>query len=173
MAGTAVAFAGMARQAELVRAGELSSRELVELHLERVERLDPKLNAFRVVLAERALAEAEAADRRRASGEEAPLLGIPIAVKDSQDVAGELTTLGTGAVDEPARQDSEMVRRLRAAGAIVIGKTNLPELAYAGFTETKTWGITRNPWNMDRTTGGSSGGSAAAVAAGLIPGSAA
>ncbi len=170
MAGTAVAFAGMARQAELVRAGELSSRELVELHLERVERLDPKLNAFRVVLAERALAEAEAADRRRASGEEAPLLGIPIAVKDSQDVAGELTTLGTGAVDEPARQDSEMVRRLRAAGAIVIGKTNLPELAYAGFTETKTWGITRNPWNMDRTTGGSSGGSAAAVAAGLIPG---
>jgi amidase len=166
---TELAFAGLARQAELVRAGEVSPRELVELYLERIERLDPRLNAFRVVRGERALAEAEQAAKRRESGEEAPLLGVPIAVKDSQDVAGELTTHGTNAVDEPADEDSEMIRRLRAAGAIVIGKTNLPELAFAGFTETETWGVTRNPWNTDRVPGGSSGGSAAAVAAGLVP----
>ena len=134
MSDVDVAFAGMARQAESVRAGELSSRELVDLYLERIERLDPKLNSFRVVLAERALAEAEAADKRRASGEEAPLLGVPIAVKDTQDLAGELTTYGTGAVDQPAAADGEMVRRLRAAGAIVIGKTNTPEFGYTGLT---------------------------------------
>src|SRR5215211_7940158 len=162
-----VAFAGMAGQAELVRAGHVSARELVGLYLERIERLDPSLNAYRVVLGERALAEADAADRRRTAGEEAPLLGVPIAVKDSQDVAGELTTHGTAAVDRPAAGDCEMVRRLRAAGAIVIGKTNLPELAFAGFTESPTWGVTRNPWNTERVPGGSSGGSGAAVAASL------
>ena len=170
MADVDVAFAGTARQAELVRAGEVSPRELVELYLERIERLDPRLNAFRVVLAERALAEAEEAEKRSSSGETAPLLGVPIAVKDSQDLAGELTTLGTGVVDRPAAADCEMVRRLRAAGAIVIGKTNLPELAFAGFTESRAWGVTRNPWNTDRVPGGSSGGSAAVVAAGLAAG---
>ena len=147
MPETDVAFAGVARQAELVRAGEVSPRELVELYLERIERLDPRLNAFRVVLPERARAEAEEAERRRASGDDAPLLGVPIAVKDNHDVAGELTTHGTGCVDEPAAQDSELIRRLRAAGAIVIGKTNLPELAFAMFTESATWGVTRNPWD--------------------------
>ena len=78
-------------------------------------------------------------------------MGVPIAVKDSQDVAGELTTHGTGCVVKPATADSEMVRRLRAAGAIVIGKTNLPELAFAMFTESPTWGVTRNPWDTERT----------------------
>ena len=169
MPDTELAFAGLARQSELVRVGEVSPRELVELYLERIERLDRKVNAFRVVRAEQALAEADEAAKRRDSGEEAPLLGVPIAVKDSQNVAGELTTHGTNAVDVPAAEDSEMVRRLRAAGAIVIGKTNLPELAFAGFTETETWGVTRNPWNTDRVPGGSSGGSGAAVAAGLVP----
>ena len=82
-------------------------------------------------------------------------------------MAGELTTHGTGCVDEPATEDCELVRRLRAAGAIVIGKTNLPELAFAMFTESPTWGATRNPWDLERTSGGSSGGSGAAVAAGL------
>jgi amidase len=162
-----LAFAGLARQAEAVRAGEVSPRELVELYLERIERLEPRLNAFRVVLAERALAEAAEAERRRSSGDEGPLLGVPIAIKDSQDVAGELTTHGTGCVVEPATADSEMVKRLRTAGAIVIGKTNLPELAFAMFTESPTWGVTRNPWDPERTPGGSSGGSGAAVAAGL------
>jgi len=167
MADTDVAFAGPARQAELIRAGEVSPRELVTLYLKRIAQLDTKLNSFRVVRAEQALTEADEAERRRESGDEAPLLGVPIAVKDTQDVAGEVTTFGTGAVDEPAREDSTVVRRLRAAGAIVIGKTNLPELAFAMFTESPTWGITRNPWDLTRVPGGSSGGSGAAVAAGL------
>jgi amidase len=167
MADADVAFAGAARQAEMVRAGEVSPRELVSLYLKRIEELDSKLNAFRVVRAERALEEADEAERRRGSADDAPLLGVPVAIKDTKDVAGEVTTIGTGAVDEPAREDSEVVRRLRAAGAIVIGKTNLPELAFAMFTESPTWGVTRNPWDVTRVPGGSSGGSGAAVAAGL------
>ncbi|MEA2423774.1 MAG: amidase, partial [Thermoleophilaceae bacterium] len=125
-----LAFSGLARQAELIRAGEVSSRELVELYLERIERLDPQLNSYRVVMAERALAEADQADARRRSDGERPLLGVPIAIKDNIDVAGEVTTFGTNAYDpEPAREDAEMVRRLRAAGAVILGKTLLPELA--------------------------------------------
>ena len=120
-----------------------------------------------MVRAEQALEEADEAESRRASGEDAPLLGVPVAVKDTMDVAGEVTTLGTGAAGDPAREDSEIVRRLRAAGAIIIGKTNLPELAFAMFTESETWGVTRNPWDVTRVPGGSSGGSGAAVAAGL------
>ena len=163
-----LAFAGAARQAQVVRAGEVSSRELVELYLERIGRLDPELNAYRLVLADRALAEADAADARRAAGEQAPLLGVPVAIKDSFDVEGEVTTHGTGAYGPPAAADSEVVRRLRGAGAVILGKTNLPELAIMGTTESPTWGVTRNPWNPDRTPGGSSGGAAAAVAAGLV-----
>ena len=165
-----LAFAGVVRQAELVRSGEVSSKELVELYLGRIERIDPELNSFRTVLAERALAAAQQADARRAAGEDGalrPLLGVPIAVKDVEDLAGEVTTLGTGANVTPARQDSELVRRLRAAGAVIIGKTNVPELAIMGETEGPSFGITRNPWNTDRSPAGSSGGSAAAVAAGL------
>jgi amidase len=164
-----IAFAGAARQAEMVRAGEVSPAELVRLYLERIERLDPRLNSFRVVLRDRALLEAEQAEARLKGGEERPLLGVPIALKDEVDLAGELTTRGTDAFTEPATADSEMVRRLREAGAIVVGKTLLPELAICGFTESATFGVTRNPWNPQRTPGGSSGGSAAAVAAGLVP----
>jgi amidase len=164
-----IAFAGAARQAEMVRAGEVSPRELVELCLERIGRLDPQLNSFRVVLAERALLEAEQAEARLKGGEERALLGVPIALKDSVDLAGELTTHGTDGFSEPASADSEMARRLREAGAIVVGKTQLPELAICGFTESATWGVTRNPWDPQRSPGGSSGGSAAAVAAGLVP----
>jgi len=165
---TDLAFAGLARQAELVGEGAVSPRELVELSLTRIERLDPELNAFRVVFAERARAEAAAAE---GGGPEAdkPLLGVPVAVKDDLDVAGEVTAFGTGAYGAPAREDSAVVRRLRAAGAIVVGKTNVPELTQWPFTESITWGITRNPWDLERTPGGSSGGSAAAVAAGLVP----
>jgi len=162
-----LAFAGIARQAEMVRAGEVSSRELVELYLERIERLDPPLNAYPVAMGERALAEAEQADARRRSGGERPLLGVPIAIKDNTDVAGEVTTYGTNAYGEPAREDAEYVKRLRAAGAVILGKTHLPELAVYPITESATWGVTRNPWDPQRTTGGSSGGSGAAVAAGL------
>jgi len=169
MGGEDIAFAGAARQAEMVRAGEISPTELVRLHLDRIERLDPKLNSFRVVLAERALLEAEQAEARLKGGDERPLLGVPIALKDEVDLAGELTTRGTDGFTEPASADSEMVRRLREAGAIVVGKTLLPELAICGFTESATFGVTRNPWDPQRTPGGSSGGSAAAVAAGLVP----
>jgi amidase len=164
-----IAFAGAAKQAEMVRAGEASPTELVRLYLDRIERLDPQLNSFRVVLAERALLEAEQAEARLKGGDERPLLGVPIALKDEVDLAGELSTHGTDAYPDPAPADSEMVRRLREAGAIVVGKTHLPELAICGFTESATWGVTRNPWDPQRTPGGSSGGSAAAVAAGLVP----
>src|SRR2546422_9879663 len=112
-----VAFAGVAAQVELVRRGEVSSRELTELSIDRIVRLDPRLNAFRVVLAERALEEAERADERRAGGEDAPLLGVPIAVKDNVDVAGEVTTHGTNAYGGAAIDDSQVVKRLRGRGA--------------------------------------------------------
>jgi amidase len=167
--GDDLAFAGAAKQAEMVRAGEVSPRELVQLSLDRIARLDPQLNSFRVVLAERALLEAEQAEARRSAGDERPLLGVPIAIKDEVDVAGEVKTWGTDAFTEPAKADAEIVRRLREAGAIVIGLTLLPEMAICGFTESATYGVTRNPWNSQHTPGGSSGGSAAAVAAGLVP----
>jgi amidase len=162
-----VAFAGAARIAEMVRAGEISPSELVEIYLERISRIDPKLNAYRVVLEEGARADAEKAEKRVAAGEEAPLLGVPVAIKDNVDYAGEITSDGTAAYGEPAREDSLIVRRLRDAGAVILGKTNLPELAIYGFTESPTWGDTRNPWDPSRTPGGSSGGSGAAVAAGM------
>jgi amidase len=167
--GDELAFAGAARQAEMVRAGEVSATELVGLYLDRIQRLDPELNSFRKVFAEKAMLEAEQAEARVRAGEERPLLGVPVAIKDEVDVAGEINTHGTDGFAEPAKQDSEMVRRLREAGAIVIGLTLLPELAICGFTESATYGVTRNPWNPQRTPGGSSGGSAAAVAAGLVP----
>src|SRR5215211_6105156 len=162
-----LAFAGAARQAEAIRRGEVSSAELVELYLDRIERLDPELNAYRVVMGERALADARQADSRRAAGDERPLLGVPIAVKDTEDVAGEVTGWGTAAHGGPAERDNDFVSRLRAAGAVILGKTNLPELAIMGVTEGPAFGVTRNPWDTDRTPGGSSGGSGAAVAAGL------
>jgi len=153
----------------MVRAGDVSPRELVQLCLDRIERLDPQLNSFRAVFAERALLEAEQAEARLRSGEERPLLGVPVAIKDEVDVTGDVTTYGTDGFEQPAAADAEAVRKLREAGAIVVGKTLLPELAICGFTESATYGVTRNPWNPQRTPGGSSGGSAAAVAAGLVP----
>ena len=164
-----LAFAGVAGQLELLRRGEVSSRDLVELSLARVAALDPELNAFGAVYAERARADADGADARRAAGEDAPLLGLPVAVKDEIDIAGEVTSRGTAAFTDRAAEDAEVVRRLRAAGAVVVGKTTMPELGLWPFTESVTWGVTRNPWDVERTPGGSSGGSAAAVAAGIVP----
>lgn len=163
------AFAGVVRQAALVSDGEVSPRELVELALARIAALDPQLNAFRTVLAEQALADADRAGSVAAQ-DRGPLHGVPVAIKDDQAVEGQPLTLGTGAHGgDPEPADSEIVRRLRAAGAIVVGITRVPELTQWPFTETATGAITRNPWDLNRTPGGSSGGSAAAVAAGMVP----
>ena len=165
-----LAFAGVARLRDLLRARELTPRELVELYLGRIERLDTRLNAFVSVRADEALAEADAALRRLRAGEAGALLGIPAVVKDNVDIAGEVTTHGTRAQDTPAPADAEVVRRLREAGAPILGKTTLPELATCGqLTESPAYGVTRNPWDPARTSGGTSGGTAAAIAAGLAP----
>src|SRR3954453_14509721 len=159
-------FAGPRRQAELVAAGDVSPRELVDACLQRIAHVDREVNAFRVVLADEARAEADALAGADPAGR--PLFGVPVAVKDDMDVAGQATMFGTGILRSPVARDGEIVRRLREAGAIVIGKTNVPELTIWPWTESLAQGITRNPWHLDRITGGSSGGSAAAVAAGLV-----
>lgn len=164
-----LAFAGVARHAELVRCGEVSPRELVETVLERMELLDRDLNAFRVVFAERALLEADQAGARTRAGADRPLLGVPIAVKDDMAVAGTPRVCGSNAHAGPESQDSELVRLLRVAGAIVVGVTRTPELTLWPFTETAHGGATRNPWSLRHTPGGSSGGSGSAVAAALVP----
>ncbi len=153
-------------QAALVRAGELSSRELVEASLEAIDRLDGELNAFVTLAPERALAEADAIG----PGDDRALAGVPIAVKDILALTeGIRTTFGTAAVgDWVPPFDSAVVRRLRSAGAIVVGKTNTPEMGILPVTEPHRFGPTRNPWDTARTPGGSSGGSAAAVAAGMV-----
>ncbi|MEV8427143.1 amidase [Streptomyces sp. HUAS 31] len=161
--------AGLAESARALADGEVTSRALVEEALARIEATQGSLNAFRVVRAEAALAEAEAADRELATGVRLPLLGVPVAVKDDTDVAGEPTAFGCSGQFPPAAKDAEAVRRLRAAGAVIVGKTNTCELGQWPFTEGPAFGATRNPWHRDHTPGGSSGGSAAAVAAGLVP----
>ncbi len=155
-------FEGPAALAEMVSSHQLHPRELVELSLRRIETLDPQLNAFRVTMAEQALAAAE----RTGQG---PLAGVPVAVKDDLELAGQSTTRGSRTYGSPAPADAEAVRRLRTAGAIPIGVTNVPELMIFPWTVSEANGITRNPWNRSRTPGGSSGGSAAAVASGMVP----
>ncbi len=167
MDSIALAFAGAAEQARLLAAGMITAPALLDVYLDRIARLDPQLRAYRVVLAESARVEAAAAQNRLENGERLPLLGVPIAIKDDVDVAGEVTTYGSRAHGPARTADAEVVRRLRAAGAVIVGKTAVPELMLWSFTETVAFGATRNPWNTDRTPGGSSGGSGAAVAAGL------
>nr|WP_038169541.1 amidase [Tomitella biformata] len=147
----------------------VSSVELTTRSLDAIEASQPTLNAFRRIRRDDALAEALAADQRRAQGEDLPLLGVPIAIKDDVNLAGLPTAFGCDDANlPPARADSEMVRRLRAAGAIIVGKTNTPELGQWPLTG-GAGNHTRNPWSREHTPGGSSGGSAAAVAAGLVP----
>jgi amidase len=165
-----LAFTGLVDQVDLLRSGEVSSRELVELSLRRIEASQPRLNAFRVVRAEEALAEADGADQRLRGGDRGPLLGVPVAIKDDVDLAGQTTPFGCGGELVARRTDAELVRRLRDAGAIVVGKTQAPEVGQWHFTETPAFGVTRKPWHEDHAPGGSSGGAAAAVAAGLVAG---
>ncbi|MCW2776851.1 MAG: amidase, partial [Frankiales bacterium] len=163
-----VAYAGLLGQRALLREGRLSAVELLGLCLARIDALDGRLNAFCTLFREGALAEAQAADAALAVGDDRPLLGVPVAVKDTTSVAGHGAAFGTGSPELAAAADSELVRRLRAAGAVVVGTTHTPELALWPFTESATFGATRNPWDPTRTPGGSSGGSAAAVASGMV-----
>lgn len=155
-----------------VAAKRTSARELTEAALARIEAVNPTVNAFVAVDAERALADAAALDERLAAGDDVgPLAGIPIGVKDLEDAAGFRTTQGSVVyADSPiVAADSILVERLKAAGCIVVGKTNTPELGHKGDTTNPLFGATLNPWNLGHSAGGSSGGSAAAVAAGLVP----
>jgi amidase len=155
--------------AAAVRAGEASPVAVVEAHLERIRELDDRLQAFQLVRAEEVRAEA-AALQDRPDLAELPLAGVPVAVKDNVDLAGAPTRNGSAATAAVAAEaDGEPVRRLREAGALLVGKTTVPELSLWPFTESAAYGATRNPWSLDHTPGGSSGGSAAAVAAAMVP----
>jgi amidase len=153
--------------AEMVRSGEVTSRELVESSFEAIGRLNDELNAFVTLCEERALAEADAVG----AGDERPLAGVPIAIKDLAAITeGVRTTFGSASMaDWIPDHDSALVRRVRDAGAIIVGKTNLPEFGILPVTEPDLFGPCHNPWDTSRTPGGSSGGSASAVAAGMVP----
>ncbi|MFJ6386481.1 amidase [Streptomyces sp. NPDC091972] len=161
--------AGLTETARALADGTITSAALVERTLARIHGSQGTLNAFRIVRAEAALAEAADADAQLAAGVRRPLLGVPVAVKDDMDVAGEPTAFGCAGEFPAAARDGEAVRRLRAAGAVIVGKTNTCEFGQWPFTEGPAFGATRNPWSPEHTPGGSSGGSAAAVAAGLVP----
>ncbi|MCU1698413.1 MAG: amidase, Asp-tRNAAsn/Glu-tRNAGln amidotransferase subunit [Mycobacterium sp.] len=161
-------FPTLTQQLYQLASSRVTSEELVQRSLRAITASQSTLNAFRVVMTDQALADAREADRKRAAGQYLPLLGIPIAVKDDVDVAGAPTRFGTSGPVPDATADAEVVRRLRAAGAIIVGKTNTCELGQWPFTSGPAFGHTRNPWSRDHTPGGSSGGSAAAVAAGLV-----
>ena len=159
----------LAELAAAVRDGRTSAVELVGMSLERIERLNPALNAV-IRIREQALQDARSVDEQVAAGRTVgPLAGLPLLVKDMEDVAGMPSTFGSAVFADvpPAAADGLIPRRLRAAGAIVVGKTNQPEFAFAGYTTNTLYGTTVNPWGLDWSPGGSSGGSAAAIAAGM------
>ncbi len=154
----------------LIRSGEISPLELMKETINRVESVNPILNAFTTIYPEQALERARAVTEAIASGKEVgPLAGLPIGVKDLEDVNGMVTSYGAVPFkDNVANADSVQVERLKKAGAIVLGKTNTPEFGFTGFTRNRVYGVTRNPWNTEMTPGGSSGGSAAALAGGMV-----
>jgi len=159
-------FRSPAELAALVRAGELSARELVGESLARIEALDPRLGAFVEVDAERALSVAESIG----PGDERPFAGVPIAIKNNRAVSGLALTQGCTLMrDHVAGYDHSVVSRLRAAGFVIVGTTKLPEYGILPVTEPRVHGVARNPWDPSRTPGGSSGGAAAALAAGMVP----
>jgi len=151
-----------------VQTREFSARELVEATLRRIDELEPSVNAFRTVMGTEALVEADRVDSLTDAELAAlPLAGVPVAIKDDTDVAGQSTMWGTAGDRGVCDQDADVVGRLRRAGATIIGKTNVPELTLWPWTASEPWGVTRNPWDLERTPGGSSGGSAAAVCTGM------
>ena len=164
-------FTSAVELAELIRRRELSPVEVTRAVLERIERLNPRLGAYVLVHAERALAAARAAEQAVMVGAQlGPLHGVPASIKDNLWTAAERTTYGSRLLAEfVAPEDAPSVMRLRAAGAIFVGRTNLPEFAWRGSTDNPLFGESRNPWDLTRTPGGSTGGGAAAVAAGLGP----
>lgn len=157
--------------ARAVHSGRLSATELIARSLRRAHTLQQRFNCFVLILDDEALALAARADRAAAEGASlGPLHGVPVAIKDLTPTAGHPTTLGSWTAEgEAPRHSALIVERLQAAGAIVIGKTTTPEFASSGFTTSPRWGVTRNPWDPARTPGGSSGGSAVAVAGGCVP----
>jgi amidase len=158
----------LVEMASLARSGSVSSVELVNAHLDQIEKRNPHLNAFTMLFADQALASARRADQGLRTG---LLHGVPVTVKDSFDVSGHPTRLGSYfAPEAPAAEDATTVARLRAAGAIVIGKTNTPEYLMSYESDNFITGRTNNPWDLERTPGGSSGGEAAAIASGCSPG---
>ncbi len=165
---TQAVTAGLRVQSDLLASGSLTSRQLTEAVLGSIARENPAINATVAVFADEALAAADAADARRAAGETGALLGIPVAVKDDLDMAGKVTGLGSNATSSVATEDDDLVAAMRTAGMVIVAKSSLPELAIFGFTESAALGVTRNPLNTAYTSGGSSGGSAALVAAGAI-----
>lgn len=168
---TSLAYKPAWELAGLMARKEISPTEVMRATLDRIAQVNPELNAFVALRAEEALAEAEALTAKISKGENAgPLAGLPLGVKDLEDTAGMVTSYGSIPFkDNMARRDSIQVARLKAAGAIVVGKTNVPEFGFTGFTKNRLHGITRNPFNRERTPGGSSGGAAAAIAGGLVP----
>ena len=157
--------------AKLIRSKDLSPVELVEASLRRIEAVNPTINAFVAMRPDGALAEAKALAEAIAAGKDpGPLAGIPIGVKDMEDTRGMVTSFGSIPYkNNLVKNDSVQVARLKAAGAIVIGKTNTPEFGFTGFTKNRLFGVTRNPWNTECTPGGSSGGAAAAIAGCMVP----
>ena len=157
--------------AGLVAEGDVSAREVVDAHLDRIDEVDGWLNALVLVDADGARTAADGVDRARAAGEAlGPLAGVPFTVKDGLDLAGHPTTYGiTAFADNVAPVDDPTIGRLRAAGAIPIGKTNQPEMAMRLATDNALFGLTRNPWHPDRTASGSSGGEGSAIASGMAP----
>jgi aspartyl-tRNA(Asn)/glutamyl-tRNA(Gln) amidotransferase subunit A len=172
MTDTDLLFTPAARAAALIRRRALSPVEYLDAVLAAAEAANPRLNCFRAVMADEARRDAKRAEEAVARGEPlGPLHGVPVSIKDLVDVAGVPTRHGSAIFEDnpPAAADDILVKRLRAAGAVVFGKSTTPEFGVKGLTDGPSFGITRNPWNLDRTSGGSSGGGAAAVAAGLGP----